>query len=113
MFPYFLNLAFELVKKNVTIGGLLVICVLLVFLRSFPGSFAMALGLAEMQKSATENREIIKRYRIMVEKSNQEVERVRSAYYPSLDISVIVQTVWIIQLPMNIETTAPYTQLSV
>ncbi len=52
----------------------------------FPISSAMALDLAEMQKNATQNREIIKRYELMVEKSGQEVERVRSGYYPSLNI---------------------------
>lgn len=58
----------------------------LLLLLVFPASSALALDLAEMQKSATRNREIIKRYQLMVEKSGQEVERVRSSYYPSLDI---------------------------
>jgi outer membrane protein len=52
----------------------------------FPASSALALDLAEMQNSATQNREIVKRYQLMVEKSGQEVERVRSGYYPSLEI---------------------------
>jgi len=52
----------------------------------FPASSALALDLADMQKSATQNREIIKRYQVMVEKSGQEVARAGSGYYPSLDI---------------------------
>jgi outer membrane protein len=59
---------------------------LLSILLFFPGSHAMALDLAEMQKTATENRDLIKRYQVMVEKSGQEIERVKSTYYPSLDI---------------------------
>lgn len=61
------------------------IFVLLLFL-ILPVSSVLALDLAGMQKSATQNREIIKRYQLMVEKSGQEVERVLSGYYPSLDI---------------------------
>lgn len=49
-------------------------------------SSALALDLAEMQKSATSNREIIKRYQVILEKSGQAVTRARSGYYPSLDI---------------------------
>ena len=58
----------------------------LLLLLIFPASSTLALDLDEMQNSATRNREIIKRYQLMVEKSGQEVERVRSGYYPSLDI---------------------------
>ncbi len=47
---------------------------------------SQAMELVEMQKSAVENREIIKRYQVTVEKSDQEIARVQSAYYPSLDI---------------------------
>jgi outer membrane protein TolC len=47
---------------------------------------AQALSLSEMQQSAIENREIIKRYQVTVEKSEHEVERLQSAYYPSLNI---------------------------
>jgi len=47
---------------------------------------SQAMDLVEMQKSAIENREIIKRYQVTVEKSDQEIERVQSGYYPSLDI---------------------------
>lgn len=47
---------------------------------------AQALSLSEMQQSAVANREIIKRYQVTVEKSEREVERLQSAYYPSLDI---------------------------
>ncbi|AGF79404.1 outer membrane protein [Desulfocapsa sulfexigens DSM 10523] len=47
---------------------------------------SQAMDLVEMQKSAVENREIIKRYQVTVEKSDQEIARVQSAYYPSLDI---------------------------
>ncbi len=61
-----------------------IFCLLLLLL--FPASSVLALDLAGIQKSATRNREIIKRYQLMVEKSGQEVERVRSGYYPSLDI---------------------------
>ena len=50
------------------------------------GTSALALDLAEMQETATENREIIKRYQTSLEKSGQEVERVRSGYYPTLNI---------------------------
>jgi outer membrane protein TolC len=59
---------------------------IILLLLLFPVSSALALDLAGMQKSATQNREIIKRYQLMVEKSGREVERVRSGYYPSLDI---------------------------
>ena len=59
---------------------------IILLLLLFPASSVLALDLDEMQKSATRNREIIKRYQLMVEKSGQEVERVRSGYYPSLDI---------------------------
>lgn len=46
----------------------------------------LALDLVGMQETATQNREIIKRYQTSLEKSSQEVERVKSAYYPSLNI---------------------------
>lgn len=60
----------------------------LLFVLLAPGisTSALALNLAEMQETATENREIIKRYQASLEKSGQEVERVRSGYYPSLNI---------------------------
>jgi outer membrane protein len=47
---------------------------------------AWALGLAEMQENATQSREIIKRYQTTLEKSGQEVKRIKSAYYPTLNI---------------------------
>ena len=50
------------------------------------GTSALALDLEEMQETATQNREIIKRYQTSLEKSGQEVERIRSGYYPSLNI---------------------------
>ncbi|MBU0960233.1 MAG: TolC family protein [Proteobacteria bacterium] len=52
----------------------------------FAATSAMALDLAEMQESATRNREIIKRYQVTLEKSGKDLERARSGYYPSLDI---------------------------
>ena len=52
----------------------------------FPLSSVMALGLAEMQEMAGENREIIKRYQATVEKSGTDITRSRSGYYPSVDI---------------------------
>jgi outer membrane protein len=58
----------------------------LFFFLLLPGSSALALDLAEMQENATQSREIIKRYQITLEKSGQEVERIRSAYYPSLNV---------------------------
>lgn len=58
----------------------------------FAASSAMALDLAEMQESATHNREIIKRYQVSLEKSGREVERARSGYYPSLDIGYKVNS---------------------
>ncbi len=64
----------------------------LLLLLLFSASSALALNLAEMQKSATQNREIIRRYQVMVEKSGQEVERARSGYYPSLDIGYRADT---------------------
>ncbi|MCF8056961.1 MAG: TolC family protein [Desulfocapsa sp.] len=72
----------KVVLKRVNLS---VVSIVFLFLL-FPFSSAMALDLAEMQKSATQSREIIKRYELMVEKSGQEVERLRSGYYPSLDI---------------------------
>lgn len=59
---------------------------LVLLLLLFSSSSALAFGLAEMQKNATQNRAIIKRYQTTLEKSGQEVERIKSAYYPSLDI---------------------------
>ena len=56
---------------------------LLLLLTSPP---AWALDLAEMQESATRNREVIKRYQVRLEKSGREVTRTRSGYYPSLDV---------------------------
>ena len=50
------------------------------------GTSVLALDLVGMQEMATQNREIIKRYQTSLEKSSQEVERVKSAYYPSLNI---------------------------
>ncbi len=50
------------------------------------GTSALALDLEGMQKTATQNREIIKRYQTSLEKSGQEVERIKSGYYPSLNI---------------------------
>ncbi len=50
---------------------------------------AQALSLSEMQQSAIENREIIKRYQVTVEKIGHEVERLQSAYYPSLNIGYL------------------------
>lgn len=50
------------------------------------GTSVLALDLVGMQETATQNREIIKRYQTSLEKSSQEVERVKSAYYPSLNI---------------------------
>ncbi len=52
----------------------------------FSATHALALGLAEMQENATRNREIIKRYQTSLEKSGQEVERVKSGYYPTLHL---------------------------
>ena len=49
-------------------------------------SSSSALDLAEMQENATRSREIIKRYQTSLEKSGKEVERVKSAYYPRLNI---------------------------
>ena len=48
--------------------------------------FSWAIDLAEMQEGATQSREIIKRYQTTLEKSGQEVARIRSAYYPSVNI---------------------------
>jgi outer membrane protein len=59
---------------------------LFLLLLLFPGTSAFAIDLAEMQETAIQSREIIKRYQTSLEKSGQEVERVRSGYYPSLNI---------------------------
>ena len=48
--------------------------------------FSWAIDLAEMQEGATQSREIIKRYQTTLEKSGLEVARIRSAYYPSVNI---------------------------
>ncbi len=59
---------------------------IILLLLLFPASSVLALDLAEMQQNATRNREVIKRYQLVVERSGMEVERVQSGYYPSLDI---------------------------
>ncbi len=58
----------------------------LLFLVLLCNSSALALGLAEMQESAVQNRELIKRYQASLEKSERDVEYVKSAYYPTLNI---------------------------
>lgn len=47
---------------------------------------ALALDLSGMQENAVLNREIIKRYQTSLEKSGQEVQYVKSAYYPKLNL---------------------------
>lgn len=42
--------------------------------------------LADLQKTAMENRQLIKRYEINLEKSSKDVGEARSAYYPSVDL---------------------------
>ena len=45
-----------------------------------------AVDLATLQKSAVENRDVIKRYQTNLERSEQEITRVRGPYLPSLDV---------------------------
>ncbi len=59
---------------------------LFLLLLLFPSTSVFALNLAEMQETAIQSREIVKRYQTSLEKSGQEVERVKSGYYPSLNI---------------------------
>ena len=50
------------------------------------GDVAFGLNLSEMQQLAVENREVIKRYQVQVAKSETDVERAQSGYYPSLNV---------------------------
>ncbi|MGW8193079.1 MAG: TolC family protein [Desulforhopalus sp.] len=49
-------------------------------------STAHGVDLAEMQKMALENREVIQRYVTNMEQSEQDIIRARGGYYPSVDI---------------------------
>lgn len=73
---------------------------------------AMALDLAEMQESATHNREVIKRYQVSLEKSGQEVQRARSGYYPSLNIGYEVNNLDEPSLFENRENSSIYSTLT-
>ncbi|MBU0944585.1 MAG: TolC family protein [Proteobacteria bacterium] len=73
---------------------------------------AMALDLAEMQESATRNREVIKRYQVSLEKSGQEVQRARSGYYPSLNIGYEVNNLDEPSLFENRENSSIYSTLT-
>lgn len=58
----------------------------------FIGSAAQAASLADMQKMAVENRAVVQRYMAAVEKSEKDVTIARGAYYPSLDVSYIANS---------------------
>jgi outer membrane protein TolC len=65
---------------------------LLLVLLLLPVSSVQALDLAEMQAMASQSREVIKRYQLKVERAAREVDRVRSGYYPSLDIGYLASS---------------------
>ena len=50
-------------------------------------SSASALELAEMQKMALENRQLVKQYITSLEKSEQDIVLAKSANYPSFDVA--------------------------
>ncbi len=56
------------------------------------GSVAQAADLASMQKMAVENREVVQRYLANVEKSEKDVTLARGSYYPSVDLSYVVNS---------------------
>lgn len=59
-------------------------CFLLLFFAMSGTGYAV--DLATLQKTAVSNREIIKRYQTNLERSEQEIRRVRGPYFPALDI---------------------------
>ncbi|SHO47150.1 TolC family protein [Desulfopila aestuarii] len=56
------------------------------------GSAVQAAELADMQKMAIENRAVVQRYITAVEKSEKDVTIAKGAYYPSVDISYIANS---------------------
>lgn len=64
-------------------------CVVFLLLLASP---ALSLSLSEMQETALGKREIIKRYEVNLEKSERDVGRARSGYYPSVDLLYQVNT---------------------
>ena len=62
--------------------GLAVFCLLIIMAKS-----VYALDLATLQQEAVGKREIIKRYQANLERSEQEIRRVKGPYFPSLDIA--------------------------
>ncbi len=58
----------------------------------FIAQTAFALELDEMQKMALGNRKIIKRYITNFEKSEKDIKRARSGYYPSVDLTYTVNS---------------------
>lgn len=51
-----------------------------------------AMNLLEMQQNAVENRKIVKRYSINLEKSKEDILGARGGYYPSVDISYMANS---------------------
>lgn len=65
--------------------GNIAFCFLLLFFAMSGTGYAV--DLATLQKNAVKNREVIKRYQANLERSEQEITRVRGPYFPSLDIA--------------------------
>jgi outer membrane protein TolC len=77
MEPY--NKYFERLRHTT---GLVVFCLLLLVAPA-----AYAVDLASLQEEAVSNREVIKRYQANLERSEQEIRRVKGPYFPSLDLA--------------------------
>jgi outer membrane protein TolC len=56
------------------------------------GSAVQAADLVSMQKMAIENREVVQRYSTNVEKSEKDVTVAKGAYFPSVDLSYVVNS---------------------
>jgi len=62
------------------LSSLLIVCLLL-------PQISFALNLEEMQRTALENRSLVKRYEAEVDKSTENIRIAKSGYYPSFDIN--------------------------
>jgi outer membrane protein len=52
----------------------------------------LAVGLAEMQKMALQNRQLIQKYEVVLEQSEKDIVLARSNYYPSIDLGYTVNS---------------------
>ncbi len=55
-------------------------------------SSSSAMGLAEMQKIALHNRQLVQQYMVDLEQSEKDVVLAKSSYYPSVDLSYVVNS---------------------